>query len=114
MDFEVIFGKSYSQLSEIFWEGVEETMNKRLYFLTSCMSNSSIGARALKYAEAVKWKSRALKICVGFIYGTFTGIARLSGGNVKQMFSYNGHKCNHSFKYQAVTSKVEFRRWNDS
>ena len=59
--------------------------------------------RTAMYAEAIHNKGIALPNCIGFIDGTFIGIARPKG-HKRQRVVYNGHKCKHALKYQAVNT----------
>jgi nuclease HARBI1 len=98
-----IFGKHQSQLSEIFWEGLEHFVKHRGKLITGDISSALIDIRASEYANAVFEKVGALPNCVGFIDGTVIGISR-PGDLEEQRVLYNGHKRKHALKFQAVTS----------
>ena len=101
-DMEMLFGKHGGQLSEIFWEGMESFLEARRQLILSDIDYTFFFERAALYACAIK-KCEALDNCTGFIDGTVISIARPSRGEV-QNAAYNGHKCKHSLKLQAITS----------
>lgn len=101
-DIECIFGKHSSQLSEIFWEGVENLMDKRAHLLTGPVSTEFIQVHASRYSESIHMKCASLRDCVGFIDGTVLSIAR-PGESAVQNAAYNGHKRRHALKYQTIT-----------
>lgn len=76
MDMELLFGHHTSQLSEIFWEGVEQFMSTRAHLLTGEIYPSFITSHAASYDEAIRYNSGAIHNCIGFLDGTFIGIAR--------------------------------------
>ena len=101
----IVFGKHVPQLSEIFWEGVEEVMSKRGHFITASISNPSFLENRLElYANSIFEKGGALKSCVGFIDGTVIGIARPSPTYMQQLVAYDGHKRKHGLKYQVISA----------
>lgn len=102
-DLEAMFGKHASQLSEIFWEGIEHFVAARGHLLSACLTTALLGPRLEEFAKAVYDKSGCLENCIGFIDGTVLGIARPSG-NMLQLSAYNGHKRKHSLKYQVVNT----------
>ena len=102
-DLEELFGKHASQLSEIFWEGLECLLNAREHLLTGPICPNFMGTRLAGYANAINRISNTLPNCVGFIDGTVIGIARPKG-NLAQWVVYNGHKRKHALKYQAVNT----------
>jgi len=104
-DLEIMFGKHSSQLSEIFWEGVESVMNKRGHLLReTVLSSAFFQSRFDFYAGAIYAKGGALKHCVGLIDGTVIGISRPSGGYMQQLVAYNGHKKKHALKFQVISA----------
>lgn len=102
-DLEFLFGRHGAQLSEIFWEGVEQMLEDRCDLITGPINSSFLANRAHIYAAAIKDKCHALSNCIGFIDGTVIAIARPSR-NAVQNVAYNGHKRKHALKYQAVTT----------
>ena len=102
-DMELLFGRHAAQLSEIFWEGLEQFLNVRKHLITGDICKDFIEANAPFYAQAVRDKRNSLDKCVAFIDGTVIGIARPVQADV-QAIAYNGHKRNHALKYQAVTT----------
>lgn len=101
-DVEGIFGKHCSQLSEIFWEGVENMIERRGHLLTGPISTDFMHQHASKYARVINDKCDSLSECVGFIDGTVLSIARPGDSSV-QNAAYNGHKRRHALKYQTIT-----------
>ena len=65
------------------------------------ISTSFISRQAAIYAEAIHNKCGVMDNCTGFIDGTLIEIAR-TGGSMLQNVACNGHKRNHSLKFQAV------------
>ena len=103
-DLEILFGKHGSQLSEMFWEGLEQFLEMRESMVTSnVQSLSFLRSRAEMYAKVIAEKREALGNCVGFIDAIVVGIAR-PGEEAIRREVYNGHKRRHALKYQAVTT----------
>lgn len=102
-DLEMLFGKHSSQLSEIFWEGLEHMLHDRLHLITGPINQEFMIEKAPIYAQSVYEKCQALTNCVGFIDGTVIGISRPKG-NAMQKVAYNGHKRKHALKFQAVNT----------
>ena len=102
-DVEEFFGKHASHLSEIFWETLEQFLDKRLHLLMGPIGKQFVARKAPVYSAAVEKKSLVTSNCIGFIDGTVIGIARPKG-NMMQQVVYNGHKRKHALKYQAVTT----------
>ena len=112
-DMEDSFGKHVSQLSEIFWEGIEYFLDARTHLVLGAISQDFITRRVISYSSAIYEKSGALRNCVGFIDGAVFGIAPPKG-NIAQRVGYNelqrtttdynGLKRKHSLKFQALNS----------
>ena len=102
-DMELLFRRHGAQLSNIFWESIEQMLETRVGLITGPIQSSFICNWAPVYADAIKEKCRALPNCVGFIDGTVIAIARPRGYDVQNV-AYNGHKRKHALKYQAVTA----------
>ena len=95
-DLELVFGKSYSALSEIFWETVKNFVQKMeglLEFRPELMIS-----RASYYAQAIYDKGSLLHNIVGFIDCTKIQISRHGGHGSNQRASYSGHKRFHAIK----------------
>eukprot|EP00171_Calliarthron_tuberculosum_P004409 IDg4409t1 len=90
-DLELQFGKHASQLSEIFWEGIEAFLAARLYLLDSNLSAQYISSKAVLFSAAVADKSGCLTNCLGFIDGTVLKIARPSDNGLQNVV-YNSHQ----------------------
>jgi hypothetical protein len=100
-DLEPLFGKHTSQLSEIFWECIENFLSIRENLITGELHRGFLADNASRYAQAVHSKSNGLDNCVGFIDGTVLGIAR-PGDPDLQRVAYNGHKKKHALKFQVT------------
>jgi nuclease HARBI1 len=100
-DLELLFGKHTSQLSEIFWECIENFLSIRENLISGELHRGFLADNASRYAQAVHSKSNGLDNCVGFIDGTVLGIAR-PGDPDLQRVAYNGHKRKHALKFQVV------------
>lgn len=98
-----MFDRHYSQISEIFWEELKETMDRREHLLTSCMKISFIGSRAVLFKELVEKKSQELKNSAELIYETVIGIEMPRNGIMEQLVGYNWQNRKRAFKYQTVT-----------
>lgn len=72
-DLEDFFGKHASQLSEIFWEGLEWVLSTSGYPISVGLSDEFMQLRALLYTSKKREKLNGLSNCVGFINGTFIG-----------------------------------------
>ena len=107
-DLEVLFGKHGSQLSEIFWEGLELFLETRERMDTSNVQFLSLlRSRAENYAEVIAEKSEVLVNGVGFIDAIVIGIARPREDDMQREV-YNGQKRKNALKYQAVTTPSGF------
>ena len=102
-DMEIMFARHASQLSEIFWEGLEKFLSFRKALITEPVSQSFLSDHAVRYSNAILSKSDALKNCVGFMDGTVIAVAR-PGDTEAQKVAYDGHQRKHALKYQAVTT----------
>lgn len=102
-DVETFFGKHASQLSEIYWEALEQFYDNYGHLLSGDITLAFITRKAADYANSIHLKTNALENCIGFIDGTVLKIARPSGHG-EQNVVYNGHKRAHSLKFQAVTT----------
>jgi len=59
VDMEVLFGRHGSQMSEIFWEGLEHFLDVRQYLMTGEISATFVRERAPMYAAAINDRSQA-------------------------------------------------------
>jgi nuclease HARBI1 len=100
-DLERLFGKLSSQLSEIFWEGIENFLAIRANLITGEPHRGLLADNASRYAQAVQSKSYERDNCIGFIDGTVIGIARPEDTDVQRV-SYIGHKSKHAIKFQVI------------
>ena len=116
-DLEDLFGQHASELSEIFWEGLENLIDAHLHLISEPINQCFLASRAEIYAEAIYSRGNSLANCVGFIDGTVLGIAKAKG-HLTPCVAYNGHKRKHDLKFQAVStpdgfiqhSTVDFKR----
>lgn len=102
-----VFGKQPSHMSEIYWEALEQVVERYGDLIKGSIPEQFLQQRAANYAAAVADKTGALQNCVGFIDGTRIAIARPTG-SVMQNVAYNGHKRLHCFKFQTVTTPDGF------
>lgn len=102
-DLETTFGLHSSQLSEMFWEGLEHLWDRYGHLTSSAIYSAFMRAHASRYARVVEENSNCLDNVVGFIDGTVIGVSRPKI-NEQQRVLYNGHKRKHALKFQAVTS----------
>ena len=72
--------------------------------LTGPLSPDFIARKAATYASTISEKSKTSTNCIGFIDGTVLRISRPGGSNNIQRAVYNGHKCTHALKYQAIST----------
>ena len=98
-----MFGRHKSQLSEIFWEALMVFVFERVGLVMDNFCSPFWSERYSGYANAVYCKSNALDNVVAFI-GTNLKIARPSGDHILERVAYNGHKCSHAIKFQALTT----------
>jgi nuclease HARBI1 len=98
---ELLFGNHASQLSEIFWECIENFLSVREHLITRDLHIGYLAANASRYAHAVRTKSNGLGNCIGFIDETVLGISRLGEADIQRV-AYNGHKRKHDLKFQAI------------
>ena len=103
-ELELQVGKHASQLSEIFWEGVEAFLEARVFLLTSTLSSQYVQRKADNFSSAVAQKSGCLGNFIGFIDGTVLKIDRPTDNGLQNVV-YIGHKRAHSLKFQAVTTR---------
>ena len=99
---QTLYGKHSPQLSEIFWEAIEQLLELRLHLITE-MNTGFIQSRLQYYASCIFDKCGGLQNCIGFIDGTNLYIARPSL-YLCQLVFYNGHKRRHAVKFQAITA----------
>lgn len=102
-DVECLFRKHSPQLSEIFWEGIEDFVGVWKGLVTSPIGYRYTAEKASTLATCVAEKVSALENCIGFIDGTVIEIARPDDAAL-QNICYNGHKRKHALKFQAVTT----------
>lgn len=102
IDLEILFGKHSSQLSEIFWEGIENMIESRGHLITGPISAQFIHENAASFSDSIHQKCDAFMHCVGFIDGTVLAISRPGDSSI-QNAAYNGHKRKHALKYQTIT-----------
>lgn len=101
-DMEVEFGKHSSQLSEIFWDVVENFVDVRGALLS--LRPNILRRRAHLYAQGIVDADGPLDRCVGFLDCTKVRISRPGGPNVNQRSCYSGHKRMHCLIYQTLTT----------
>ena len=85
------------QLSEIFWEGLEQFLNFRKHLATGDIFNIFIEANAPLYAQAVRPKSNARDSCFPLFDGTVISLSRPVQVDV-QAIAHNGDKRKHVLK----------------
>lgn len=100
---EDLLGRHCLQLSEIFWEGVQELLSNRFHLLTGDICASFIPENMGRYALAIHDASSALNNCIGFTDSTVIGISQLDNYH-DQNVANNGQKRKNALKYQAVTT----------
>ena len=103
-ELELLFGLQTSQLSEMFWEGMQHFLAERSELILGDPVGSFCAPRFDEYGEAVEKKSNALDNVVAFIDGTNLAVSRRSGENIDQRVLYNGQKRKHCIKFQALTT----------
>ena len=103
-DLELLFGLQTSQLSEVFWEGMQHFLAERSKLILGEPVGSFWAPRFEECGEAVEKKSNAFENVVAFIDGTNLAVSRPSGENIDQRVLYNGHKRKHCIKFQALTT----------
>lgn len=91
-----------SRLSEVFWESVENLIEKRAHLLTGPIRTNYVREHDRRYADAVNYKCAAMEHCLGFIDGTVLEI-ELPGDRAVENAAYNGHKIRHSLTFETVT-----------
>jgi nuclease HARBI1 len=104
-DLELLCGKHTSQLSEIFWECIENFLSIRENLIYGELHSGFLADNASRYAQAVHSKSNGLDNCIGFIDGTVLGIARPGDSDIQRV-AYNGHKRKHALKFQVILTPV--------
>jgi nuclease HARBI1 len=100
-DLDLLFGKHASQLSEIFWECIENFLSLREHLITGDLHIGFLAANASRYAHAIRTKSNRLGNGIGFIDGTVLGISRPGDADIQRV-AYNGHKRKNALKFQAI------------
>lgn len=100
-DLELLFGRSSSALSEIFFETVEDLIERWGPCVTSWRGDL-MQDRAADYARCVSDRGAPHTKVVGFIDGTTIRVARPGRGLQRCM--YSGHKRDHVMKFQSVVT----------
>lgn len=101
-DHELKFGMFTSQLSEIFWEHVE--LSVELYGHVLRFRPGIMQARANLYAEVLRQNNCPLDSCVGFIDCTKIRMTRPGGHGSNQRSCYSGHKRMHCLIHQSLST----------
>lgn len=101
-DLEPLFGKHRAQLSEIFWEALENFVQLRKNTVMTWRSDLML-ARAPLYASYIA-RVAPLQKCVAYLDCTKMKVARPGGPNANQRALYSGHKRTWCFKFQTLST----------
>lgn len=96
------FGKFPAQLSEIFWEALENMIRVRGHLILNWRSDL-MERRAAMYASHVH-DHAPLDNCVGYMDCTKQKVSRPGGHNSNQRALYTGHKRTWCLKWQTVST----------
>lgn len=96
------FGKYPAQLSEVFWEALENMVRVRGYLILNWRADL-MEHRAALYASHIH-ENAPLPNCVGFMDCTKQKVARPGGHNSNQRALYTGHKRTWCLKWQSVST----------
>jgi len=102
-DLEHVFGFHSSRMSEVFYE-CAESLYKRHGALVTTLRKDLLQSRASLYAEAIHQAGGPLDCCVGFIDGTKLRITRPKGFHLLQRSVYSGHKRQHCYNFQTIST----------
>ena len=100
-----MFRKHTQQRSEIFWECIDDFVDRLGFLFTNPFRAAYTAARASEFAEKVVRKEGAQETCSGYTDGVVLYIARLDDTGLENVM-FNGNKCKHAPKSCAIPLRL--------